>query len=214
LRTKFVGREGPQNVPVDLRLWHKNGVMTPFKGRRALPPLSHDDLQALALRYVGRYATTRAKLRAYLARKIRERGWDDRREPDLEAIANRFAELGYVDDSAYALSKSRSLTGRGYGKRRLQQKLHAAGVDDADSTRALDHADLEAIAAALRFAERRKIGPFAASAPLDRKAREKAVAAMVRAGHAPPLAWAIASLGPGTEIDLGDLAEHARLTDA
>jgi regulatory protein len=65
--------------------------MTPFKGRRALPPLSHDDLQTMALRYVGRYATTRAKLRAYLARKIRELGWDDPRAPDLEDFATRIA---------------------------------------------------------------------------------------------------------------------------
>jgi regulatory protein len=187
--------------------------MTPFKGRRALPPLSHDDLQALAVRYVGRYATTRAKLRAYLARKIRERGWDDARAPDLEDFANRFVELGYVDDSAYALSKSQSLASRGYGKRRLQQNLHAAGIDNADSGDALDHADREAITAALRFAERRKIGPFAAVQPRDRKEREKAVAAMIRAGHAPALAWAIAKLGPGAEIDLGDLAERARFTD-
>ena len=44
------------------------------------------------------------------------------REPDLEAIAEQFAELGYIDDAAYALSKSRALSSRGYGKRRLDQK--------------------------------------------------------------------------------------------
>ena len=67
----------------------------------------------------GKYATTRARLRAYLSRKMRERGWEGAREPDFEAIASRFGELGYVDDAAYALSKSRALTARGYGKRRL-----------------------------------------------------------------------------------------------
>ena len=67
------------------------------------------------MRYVGRYSTTRAKLSAYLARKVRERGWDGTREPDLVRIADRFAEQGYVDDAAYALAKSEALTGRGYG---------------------------------------------------------------------------------------------------
>ena len=43
----------------------------------------------------------------------------EEREPDLDVLADRFAEHGYVDDAAYALAKSRSLTGRGYGKRRV-----------------------------------------------------------------------------------------------
>jgi len=86
--------------------------MAPFKARRAPPPLSETKLQELALRYVGKYATTRAKLRAYLTRKLRERGWDEERAPDLEALANRFSELGYIDDAAYALSQSRSLSAR------------------------------------------------------------------------------------------------------
>ena len=55
------------------------------------PPLDRKGLEELALRYVGKYATTRAKLTSYLARKLRERGWSHSAEPDLEAIANRFS---------------------------------------------------------------------------------------------------------------------------
>jgi regulatory protein len=50
-------------------------VNSRHRPRRALPPLDQAALQELALRYVGKYATTRAKLRAYLGRKLRERGW-------------------------------------------------------------------------------------------------------------------------------------------
>ena len=130
-------------------LWHKNGVSSRFAPRRPRPPLNHAALQELALRYVGKYATTRAKLRTYLARKLRERGWDGEREPDLEALANRFAEIGYIDDASYALSQSRSLGARGYGKKRLAQKLRLAGVDEADSAQANAHADVEAVEAAV-----------------------------------------------------------------
>jgi regulatory protein len=169
-------------------------------------------LQELALRYVGKYATTRAKLRAYLARKIRERGWDGEGEPDLESLANRFAELGYIDDAAFAMAKSRALSARGYGKRRLSDKLRMAGVDHADSVAARAHADSEAVDAALRFAQRRRLGPFAAEAP-DPRGREKWIAAMVRAGHGFALARAIAAMPGGTKIDLDELRESARLTD-
>ncbi len=170
-----------------------------------MPPLDESKLNELTLRYVGRFSTTRAKLRSYLAHKIRERGWDGSREPDLAEIAERFAERGYIDDAAYALAKSEALTGRGYGKRRVVEGLRAAGVDEEDGVRAREHADAEAVAAALRFARRRRIGPFAAQALRDPKEREKALGAMVRAGHSFSLARAIIALAPGAEIDAEQL---------
>jgi regulatory protein len=179
------------------------------KARRALPPLNRIQLQELALRYVGRFATSRAKLRTYLSRKIRERGWDDTQEADLEALANRFTEIGYIDDSAFALGRARALTGRGYGKRRVTEQLRAAGIEERHGLAACAHVDEQAVAAALRFAERRKLGPFALSPALDRKERDKAIGAMVRAGHGFSLARAIAILPPGAKIELDELREQA-----
>lgn len=186
--------------------------MTPVSARRARPPLDDKTLQELALRYVERFATTRAKLRDYLRRKLRERGWKGGGEPDLVAIGDEFARLGYIDDAAYALSKARSLSGRGYGKRRLVQKLRVDGVDESDGESARAHADEEAVASALRFAERRRLGPFASSPQRDSKEREKALAAMVRAGHGFDLARAIIGLSPGAEIDRDELSERAGLS--
>lgn len=161
---------------------------------------------------MGRFATTRAKLSAYLARKIRERGWAGEKEPDLAALAERFASQGYVDDSAYALSKARALAGRGYGHRRVVEKLRVAGVGEDDSRAAREHSERQAVAAALRFAERRRLGPFAGTIAKDRGDREKAIAAMIRAGHPFGLARAILAIEPGTAIDLDELAERAGLT--
>ena len=183
--------------------------MTRQRPRRASPPLDESKLNELALRYVGRFSTTRAKLRSYLARKVRERGWEGTNEPDPARIADRFAAQGYVDDAAYALAKSEALTGRGYGKRRVLEKLRAAGVGDDDSAAAREHADQEAIAAALRFAKRRRIGPFATEALSDPREREKALGAMVRAGHGFGLARAIVALAPGAEIDIDQLSWRA-----
>ena len=164
-------------------------------------------MRELALRYVGKYATTRAKLREYLTRKILERGWAGGSEPDLEAMAARFAELGLIDDAAFALAKSRSLSARGYGKRRLSDQLRRAGVAEADGVDASAHAEDEAVESALRYARRRRIGPFADAAP-DPHQREKWIAAMVRAGHGFTLASAISRLEPGQEIDLDQLRER------
>ena len=178
------------------------------KSRRIPPQLNESSLQELALRYLGKYATTRAKLCVYLSRKIRERGWDGPNQPDLEALAERFAGLGYIDDAAYALSKSRSLSARGYGKRRVTDKLHVDGVEVEDRTAAHEYADREAVAAALRFARRRRLGPFAPVASNDPRQRQKWIAAMIRAGHGFGLARAIAQLPPEAEIDLDEFSER------
>jgi regulatory protein len=176
-------------------------------GRRPRPPLDQEKLGELALAYVGRFATTRAKLSSYLRRKLRERGWADERPPDVDAIAGRLEKLGYVDDAAYALSKSRGLTARGYGSRRIRQSLMAAGVGEEDSQPATELAEAEAVESALRFARRRRLGPFAEKLS-DRAGVERSVAAMVRAGHAFRLARAIASLEPGSNVDVESLAER------
>jgi regulatory protein len=164
----------------------------------------------MALRYVGRFATSRAKLRAYLQRKVRERGWDGPQPPDFERLAERFCELGYVDDAAYALSKSQSLASRGYGKRRLDEKLRMDGIGDDDGAAARALAEAEAVDSALRFARRRRIGPFGSADP-DPRARDKAIGALVRAGHSFPLSRAIVDIPPSDEVDADQLRE--RLTE-
>lgn len=161
-------------------------------------------LGELALAYVGRFATTRSKLASYLNRKLAERGWSGERAADVEALVQRLAASGYVDDSAFALAKSRSLSARGYGAARLRQSLRAAGVDQEDSTAARELADEGAEGSALRFARKRRFGPFAETVP-DRSMREKAIAAMIRAGHSFELARRIVDLRPGEQFDSSEI---------
>ncbi|NUS99380.1 MAG: RecX family transcriptional regulator [Sphingomonas sp.] len=176
---------------------------------RARKPLNEARLHELALFYVGKFATTRAKLAAYLNRKVRERGWEGDAPLDIEGLVERLAGSGLVDDALYALSKSRSLTERGYGASRVRQSLRAAGVGEEDGEAARELAAGEAASAALRFARRRRLGPFADLA-VDRAGREKALAAMVRAGHGFEIARAIIDAEPGTELDLEELKEKNR----
>ena len=75
------------------------------------------------------------------------------------------------------------------------------------------HADEAAVDAALRLAQRRRIGPFATETA-DPRQREKWIAAMVRAGHGFALAKAICIMPPSQELDLYQLRESFRLIDA
>ena len=160
--------------------------------KRAKPPLTETKLRDLALHYAARFASTGARLEGYLQRKIRERGLAadaDGRTVDIDvpALVARLVELGYVDDDAYARMRARDLGARGYGARRVEESPRHAGV--GEGLRRV-HAPGEAAGrqAAALMARKKRLGPFGAQVeapdPLaKRKAHEKAVAAMLRAGH-------------------------------
>jgi regulatory protein len=170
---------------------------------RRARPLDQAALQELAFGYVARFATSRAKLHSYLVRKLRERGWNGVAEPDSQVVVDKVVELGFIDDAAFAGMKAASLTRRGYGKGRVRIALAQSGIAAEDGSEALAHADEQSLAAALRFAERRKIGPYAAAQP-DPAGRQRALAAMLRAGHPMDLARRIIGAGPGAFENFSD----------
>ncbi|MGC6401107.1 regulatory protein RecX [Sphingomonas sp. FW199] len=162
------------------------------------PPLDHAALERLALRYVERFATSRGRLLAYLERKLFERGTVEGPRPDAGSIADRMVMLGYVDDRAYADARSRALSRRGMGGRRIDMALRQAGIDEPLRQETIDSTDSSAEQRALRYAERRRFGPFSrALADPDQQRRQ--VAAMVRAGHAPALSARIVRMKPGDD---------------
>ena len=148
-------------------------------------PLDAPRLEELALAYVARFATSAAKLETYLRRKLRERGWEGEGVAPTAALiaelVERLVSAGYVDDTAYARSKSGSLLRRGYGERRIGQALGAAGI--ATEVREEVRSGMSAQRrAALALAAKRRFGPFGDKAG-DRALREKQIGAMLRAGH-------------------------------
>jgi regulatory protein len=160
--------------------------------------LDHSALERLALRYVERFATTRSRLTDYLIRKIRTRGWEG--DPaDPAAVAERMAELGYIDDRAYGEAKAGAMARRGLGARRVVGALRQDGVKGEDAEAIAPQVEERALDAAITFARRKRIGPFAAT-QAERPLREKQIAAMLRAGHSPGLARRIVSMAPGDEI--------------
>ena len=178
-------------------------AVNPPRRSKDRPPLDEAGLEQAALAYVGRYATSRAKLKAYLERKLRDRGWAGRDGPMVAALVDRMASLGYVDDRAFAAARAASLARRGYGARRVDDALRAAGIEAEDGAEAREEARRGAWEAALRFAERRRLGPFSRAEP-SRESQEKAFSALLRAGHPPDLARRLARALPGEVPDADD----------
>ncbi len=172
--------------------------------KRSRAPLDPTTIRALALHYVGRYATTTGRLKTYLERKLRERGWTETAPPpDVDSLVENFASLGFVDNQSFATSRASSLLRRGYGPGRVNMALRQAGLpaDAADSTACME--DESIWQAAMTFARRKRLGPF--GAPLeDQKARARAMAAFIRAGHGAEIARKILA----TDKDDADLDDN------
>ena len=194
----------------------------PQKTKRRPPrPLDPARLEELALAYVARFATTAGKLRTYLQRKLRERGWtgeelaeedeDTPPPPDIEALIERFVAQGYVDDAGYARMRSADLLRRGYGARRVSQQLMQAGIAE-DLREDVAPGEAERRAAALALARKRRFGSFglreAREGEEAHRLREKQLAAMVRAGH--DFEHARRVLDAATPDDLVQWVEEAR----
>ncbi|PAL20153.1 RecX family transcriptional regulator [Sphingopyxis sp. GW247-27LB] len=170
-------------------------------------------LDELALAYVARFATSRAKLARYLARKIRESDWTDEADAmtSCETVVAKMERLGFVDDRQYAAMRGAAMTRRGLGARRVKAQLWVDGIGEADAGEAIESAEAAAFAAALGFARRRRVGPYASGPAADPALRERQVAAFARAGHAPGLARRILAIAPGDEAALAALDEGAAL---
>ena len=149
--------------------------------KRPPRPLDARRLNDLALHYVARFATSAAKLEDYLKRKLRERGWEGDGDPAVAALTEKLVAAGYIDDAAFAKARAGSLLRRGYGERRISQALSAAGIGESEREAARAGAAAQR-QAALTMARKRRFGPYG-TAELDRPAREKQIAAMLRAGH-------------------------------
>ncbi len=174
----------------------KNGS----SAKKPAPPLNEERLRNLALHYVGRYATTQAKLGTYLTRKIGERGWDGERRTDVAALVEQFAELGYINDAQFAEARSRAFVRRGYGERRLNEDLRSSGIGDSDAVPAKEHMAESMFVAAENFARRKRLGPFA-NAPAPPEKRQKQLHAFLRAGHGFEVARRFVNAEPGEVIE-------------
>ncbi len=180
---------------------------------RSKRPLGAARLDELALAYVARFATSRAKLTRYLSRKIRESEWADDVDAmtACEAIADRMERLQFLDDRQYAAMRAGAMTRRGLGVRRVKAQLYVDGIAPEDSGEAIETAEGAAISAAVGYARRRRFGPFATRGGDDPKERDRQLSAFLRAGHSFALARRILEIAPGDEAALAALDDEAAL---
>ena len=147
-------------------------------------------LERSAQAYLARYAAPSAHLRrlllAKVARSARVHGTDpETGAAAVEALIDRLAGLGLLDDSAYAQGMARRLFRRGTSAYGIRARLRAKGVGAADAEAAVRALGQEAadpdLAAGLAFARRKRLGPFRPEAERAER-RQRDFAAFTRQG--------------------------------
>ena len=150
-------------------------------------------LDAWALGYLGRYASSAENLRRVLTRRARRYSPEaaQRAAGLIDAIVTRYRESGLLDDAAYAAARAASLQRRGDSLKAIRARLAAKGVTGEIAAEAIaglhDRAADPDLAAACAFARRRRLGPFRRGAA-DRR---RELAAFARAGFSRRTAEAV-----------------------
>ncbi|PZO01650.1 MAG: RecX family transcriptional regulator [Hyphomicrobiales bacterium] len=153
--------------------------------RRAPRRITADYLQRAAMYYLERYAAPAAQLRRVLARKVkiscRHHGLEAASfDAMLDEVVARCVSSGLVDDVRFAQARAATLQRKGRSARAIAASLSAKGVPRDLAAQASDVSNEDEMAAALKTARRKRLGPWSRG---DRTAtRQKDLAAMARAG--------------------------------
>jgi regulatory protein len=158
--------------------------------------LDEAGLRALGLDYATRYGGTTAAMARILDRRIHR--WEKamlgtgEAEPGVIAaeaaalkeaaarVVASLAAIGAVDDAAFAESRARRLRRSGRSRRAVLAHLGAKGVGASLAGAAVPEDEVAEFAAALAFARRRRVGPFAREGEPENRVR--ALMAFGRAG--------------------------------
>jgi regulatory protein len=164
----------------------KPGKKAPRKGPRKLSPRY---LENAVLHYLQRYAATEAGVRRVLLRKV-DRALKfhggDRQEALgwVDALVEKLVRGGLLNDAAFAEMKAQSLRASGRSARVIALKLRQKGVPAELVTQTLAGATQEVSEeqAALKWARKKRLGPYRPTDEARRDHRQKDLAALARAG--------------------------------
>jgi len=154
-------------------------------------PITAQRLANIAAQYLDRYATSRENLRRVLQRRVLKAAYVH--EDTDVALANgwiddliaRYEDAGVLNDRSYGEGRARTLMARGTAHRVIRLRLQEKGLDPDTIDHALnslqdEHPEPE-LAAAIKLARRRRLGPYRAPDTRGEK-QDRDLAAMARAG--------------------------------
>ena len=161
-----------------------------------------------AMHYLGRYASTTARLRQVLqkfaGRKL-ESVPPKVTAQAIEAVIADCQKFGYVDDNAFIQMRIRAGRKAGQSERQILNKLQQAGIDRdsaSDSLKAhrAESSDAEHLAGLIHIRKKR-LGPYTKHADDAQTLYQKQMAKLARAGFSLDIIKSILSLNSIEEAE-------------
>lgn len=142
-----------------------------------------------ALHYLGRYASTTARLRQVLqkfaTRKLEGAAAEDIASA-IEAVISDCQKFGYIDDQNFIQTRIRAGRNAGRSERQILNKLRQAGIDSDSAAASLkahreDNSDAEKLAALIHIRKKR-LGCYSKQQEVGADQHQKQMAKLARAG--------------------------------
>lgn len=156
------------------------------------PELTPALLERTALWHLGRKAMTTVEMRTVLQKKAARHPPHEESQAWIEVLVARYTESHVLDDAQVSRDRIELGRGRGWSKRRIEQKLR--GVDADVRNEAFTDVDTREPDASGESAELTAARIFVAKKRLNEKPSEKALGALARQGFS--YAVAKAALSP------------------
>ncbi len=164
----------------------------PAKRERKPRKISQTYLENASLYYLERFASSASNFRRVMMRKVK-RSCDfhkvpiDEFIPMVDALTERYVEVGLLNDEVFARSKTASLRRKGFGKQAIIAKLQPKGLSRDVIEKALSEIDAETenpeFEAALKYIKRKKLGIYRIKPIKDPiKDKQRELGSLARAG--------------------------------
>lgn len=158
------------------------------KKHQAARKMTPKRLKNIGLYYLKRFESSTENLRTVLRRRVTDYAYKD---PDfnkneafvwIEELLSDFNRWGYLNDARYAELKVRDYLAAGKPARYIQNKLKQKGVSENLTREILQNQDYDTKEMALKFAKKKKIGPFRTDEAQRLENRQKDMGTLIRAG--------------------------------
>ena len=159
----------------------------PIKAKK-LKKISKQRLKNIALYYLKRFESSTENLRQVLKRRTDDYAYHDNEFNKQEAytwiedILSDFERLKYLDDTRYAQIKIKGYLNAGKPARYIKAKLQQKGIKANLIDNILDEEIYNPFEMALKFAKKKKIGPYRKDETCRKENKQKDMASLIRAG--------------------------------
>ena len=186
---------------------------TPRRPRKITKSYLHNS----GLYYLERFAASKAHFKTVMKRKVKrsclyhtDQDYDECAEM-VDALADKFEELGLLNDALYTRGCVEGFRRRGLSRSAILNKMRVKGIDRDATLEVLNHIDAEIYdgedlsekRSALKLARKKKLGPYVVEGKTNhlddnekRKAQQRALGAFARAGFSYALSRWVLDLVP------------------